>query len=123
MSPGCDLPYAVKPSNLEAVSAVLHDPYQLDVARKLPVVENNDPFDDVVIPDYAGEESVIIDVVTLDSAGCAPCAYMLSAAQEAAKAEQVREIRGKPHLRVREHPRIRKNQLVFCQPKYTVVVL
>lgn len=86
LSPGCDLPYAVKPANMEAVSAVLHDPYQLDVARKLPVVESNDPFDDVAIPDYAAEESVIIDVVTLDSAGCAPCAYMLSAAQEAAKA-------------------------------------
>ena len=87
----------MKPSNLEAVSTVLHDPYQLDVARKLPVVENNDPFDDVVIPDYAGEKSVIIDVVTLDSAGCAPCAYMLSAAEEAAKAV------GGIAVEVREH--------------------
>jgi len=32
------------------------------------------------------EASVIVDVVTLDSAGCAPCAYMVKAAQEAVSA-------------------------------------
>jgi MtaA/CmuA family methyltransferase len=86
LAPGCDLPYAVKPENLEAVAALVHDPYMVEVARKLPAKDVNDPFDDVVVPDYSKEEAVIIDVVTLDSAGCAPCAYMLKAAQEAASA-------------------------------------
>ena len=39
---------------------------------------------------------VIIDVVTLDSAGCAPCAYMVKSAQEAAR------VYGRP-AEVREH--------------------
>ena len=86
MAPGCDLPYAVKKENLEAVAGIIHDPYQLEVARKLPEKVMDDSFDDVAIPDYKGEAAVILDVVTLDSAGCAPCAYMLSAAQEAAEA-------------------------------------
>lgn len=86
LAPGCDLPYAVKPENLEAVAGLVHDPYQVDVARKLPPKDATDSFDDVTIPDYAAEKEVIIDVVTLDSAGCAPCAYMVTAAQEAAKA-------------------------------------
>ena len=83
LAPGCDLPYAVKSENLEAITELVHDPYKLDIARKLPAKEMTDTFDDVVIPNYQEEDAVIIDVVTLDSAGCAPCAYMLSAAEEA----------------------------------------
>lgn len=86
LAPGCDLPYAVKPENLEAVAPILHDAYQLQVARELPKLEKDDPFDDIEIPDYAAATEVIIDVITLDSAGCAPCAYMLKAAREAAAA-------------------------------------
>jgi len=86
LAPGCDLPYAVKPENLEAVAELMHDPYKLDIARNLPAKDNNDSFDDIAIPDYGSEKNVIIDVVTLDSAGCAPCAYMVTAAQEAVKA-------------------------------------
>lgn len=86
LAPGCDLPYAVKPENLEAVAKMVHDPYQVEVARKLPEKHMDDRFDDVVIPEYTHLKPVVIDVVTLDSAGCAPCAYMLHAAEEGAKA-------------------------------------
>jgi uroporphyrinogen decarboxylase len=86
LAPGCDLPYAVKPENLEAVAALVHDPYKVEIARNLPDKDNSDSFDDISIPDYSAEASVIIDCVTLDSAGCAPCAYMVTAAQEAGKA-------------------------------------
>lgn len=86
LAPGCDLPYAVKPENLEAIPPLLHDSYQLEVARKLPPKDMSDTFDDINIPNYASEKQVIVDVVTLDSAGCAPCAYMLKAAQDGAKA-------------------------------------
>ncbi len=86
LAPGCDLPYAVKPENLEAVAELVHDPYKVDVARNLPAKDNSDSFDDINIPDYSAESAVIIDCVTLDSAGCAPCAYMVKAAQEAGKA-------------------------------------
>jgi MtaA/CmuA family methyltransferase len=96
LAPGCDLPYAVNPENLEVIAPLLADPYLQDIARNLPAKENNDSFDDIIIPDYPTETAVIVDLVTLDSAGCAPCAYMLKAAQEAAK------VYGKP-IEVREH--------------------
>lgn len=96
LAPGCDLPYAVKPENLVAISELVHDPYQVEIARNLPEKNIHDPFDDILIPDYPNESAVIIDVVTLDSAGCAPCTYMLKAAQEAGKSF------GKP-VEVREH--------------------
>lgn len=86
LAPGCDLPYSVKPENLEAVAGLIQDPYKIDVARNLPAKDTNDSFDDIEIPNYSSESGVIVDVVTLDSAGCAPCAYMLKAAQEAASA-------------------------------------
>ncbi len=86
LAPGCDIPYRCKPENLAAVADIIHDPYQLDVARRLPPKSGDDAFDDVAIPDYASEQKVILDVVTLDSAGCAPCAYIHSAAKEAVSA-------------------------------------
>lgn len=96
MAPGCDLPYAVKPENLEAIAGLIHDPYQLEVARKLPEKVVADDFHDIAIPDYGKESAVILDVITLDSAGCAPCAYMLSAAKEAADESGMKTV-------VREH--------------------
>lgn len=100
LAPGCDLPYAVKTENLEVVADLVNDPYLQDVARKLPAKDNDDPFDDIVIPNYAEKKAVIIDVISLDSAGCAPCAYMLKAAQEAAKAYSED---GKKAIEVHEH--------------------
>jgi MtaA/CmuA family methyltransferase len=86
LAPGCDLPYATPIANLETIATLVHDPYQLDVARKLPGKSGQDRFDDIEIPSYAELPEVIVDVVTLDSAGCAPCAYMVKSAQEATKA-------------------------------------
>lgn len=86
LAPGCDLPYATPQANLAAVAPLVRDPYQLEVARNLPAADASDTFDDIAIPDYAREKSVIVDVVTLDSAGCAPCAYILKASKEAGKA-------------------------------------
>lgn len=88
LAPGCDLPYAVPIANLEAATDVVHDPYQLDVARNIPAKDTQDSFDDIEIPDYPNLKEVVVDIVTLDSAGCAPCAYMVKAAEEAAKEYQ-----------------------------------
>jgi len=82
LSPGCDLPFAVPRENLEAVGAVVHDPYQREVARTLGA-KQADTFDDIVLPDYAGQPGVRVDVVTLNSASCAPCQYMFKAALDA----------------------------------------
>lgn len=94
LAPGCDLPFSVRLENLEAIAPLVRDPYQLEIARALP--ENlNEVGVEVDLPDYEDSSAVIVDVVTLDSAGCAPCTYMVKAAQEAVKAfaqpAQVRE--------------------------------
>lgn len=83
LAPGCDLPYDVKVENLQAVAQMVHDPYQRDIARTTTTVSETDNFDDIVLPDYANESAVIVDVVTLDSEGCAPCQYMFKAAMDA----------------------------------------
>lgn len=84
LAPGCDLPYATPERNIEAVAGMVHDPYQREVARTTAHV---DPaaFDDVELPDYDKEPQVIVDVVTLDSASCAPCQYMVGAVRDAAR--------------------------------------
>lgn len=86
LAPGCDLPYATPEANLEAVALMVHDDYQRHVANATLRVKTARSFDDVVLPDYASEPRVIVDVVTLDSASCAPCQYMVDAARQAAAA-------------------------------------
>lgn len=108
LAPGCDLPYAVPPANLEAVAKLVHDDYQQEIIRNLPPKTDDDPFDDVVIPDYAAEKQVIVDVVTLDSAGCAPCTYMHTAAQEAARAFD-------GPIEVREHKILNRDGLGYMK--------
>ncbi len=81
LAPGCDLPYDTPLANLEAVAPML-DPYQRDIARTTAkgTLEVTIP----TLPDYAGQKNVVtVDVITLDSAGCAPCQYMMDAAQAA----------------------------------------
>ena len=84
LAPGCDLPYATPEANLQAVATVVHDPYQQQVARALAPVEQS--FEDVALPDYANDPRVIVDIITLDSASCAPCQYMVDAVVRAARA-------------------------------------
>jgi len=84
LAPGCDLPYATPEANLQAVARVVHDEYQRQVARAL-APQNKLP-EDVALPDYDNEEKVILDIITLDSASCAPCQYMVDAALRAARA-------------------------------------
>lgn len=83
MAPGCDLPYDTKIENLQAAASIALDEYSREAARSLTAAEG-DAFDDVIIPDYASEKPVIINAVTLDSASCAACTYMWSAAKRAA---------------------------------------
>ena len=81
LAPGCDLPYDTPVANLEAVAPML-DPYQRDIARTTAkgTLEVTIP----TLPDYSAQKDVVtVDVVTLDSAGCAPCQYMVSAANAA----------------------------------------
>jgi uroporphyrinogen decarboxylase len=90
LAPGCDLPYAVPPKNMQAVATLVHDKYARDVARTVVAGRTDtDSYDDVQPPDYATADRVIVDVVSLDSGSCAPCQYMVQAVRKAA--EQIGE--------------------------------
>ncbi len=78
LAPGCDLPYAVPPKNLEAVAEIVHDPYKREVAREL-LSKKHQITSRMNLADYGQADKVIVDVITLDSEGCAPCQYMVEA--------------------------------------------
>ncbi len=89
LAPGCDLPYGTPEANLEAVARMVHDEYQRTVARTTVHATDLGSFDDLVLPDYDKDPRVILDVITLDSAACAPCLYMVDAAIKGAAAAGV----------------------------------
>jgi MtaA/CmuA family methyltransferase len=84
LAPGCDLPFATPPANLSAAADMALDLEQRELARQTAQSGNMDWLNEVVLPDYEGEETVILDVITLDSAACAPCQYMMDAARAGA---------------------------------------
>jgi len=82
LAPGCDIPYNVPEENIQAVSEMVHDDYKREIAKKtLAAKEFN--FDYIQLPDYDNSAEIILDIITLDSSSCAPCQYMLEAAQKA----------------------------------------
>ena len=101
LAPGCDLPYAVPPANIQAVAEMVHDEYAREAARSLKANES-DAFDDIELPDYLGARAVVVDVITLDSTSCAPCQYMMEAVQKAADAAMVKVWVNEHKIKVRE---------------------
>jgi MtaA/CmuA family methyltransferase len=82
LSPGCDLPFATPPENLEAVLEVVADPYKRDVVRAM-ARESEDALH-LDMGDYGATDKVIVDIITLDSEACAPCQYMVDAVRKVA---------------------------------------
>ncbi len=111
LAPGCDLPYRTVVENLKAVSDIAVDSYKREVARILhsgstikdsesregenfkpdepkKADNNKDQLSDKgkLTPErYKNSSKVKIDVITLDSASCAPCQYMMSAVSRASE--------------------------------------
>jgi uroporphyrinogen decarboxylase len=77
LAPGCDLPYAVPPENLTAITEIVHDEYKREVAAK--VVSETGDDDKLDMKEYGKADKVIVDIITLDSEACAPCQYMVDA--------------------------------------------
>jgi MtaA/CmuA family methyltransferase len=77
LAPGCDLPMATPVANLEAVAEIVHDTYQQDVLRAKGQIAKDISLLD--LSGYFSKEKVKIDIITLDSASCAPCQYMVQA--------------------------------------------
>jgi len=85
LAPGCDLPYDVPERNLQAVAEMVHDAYRREVAKRTIIAKTAAEAATIALPDYAREPNVIVDVITLDSASCAPCQYMMDAVQRASR--------------------------------------
>lgn len=78
LSPGCDMPFDTPVANVKAITGLIHGEVMefLGEEGSLAGIE-------VVLPDYPNEKKVILDLITLDSASCAPCQYMVEAVKAA----------------------------------------
>ncbi len=101
LSPGCDMPFSTPVENVQAVAAVVfgEDASFIGHAGGLDGIE-------VTIPDYASENQVILDIITLDSESCAPCQYTMEAIYTAV--EPLGDA-----VRVIEHKVKEKKEVVF----------
>ncbi|MDF2539520.1 MAG: methylcobalamin:coenzyme methyltransferase [Herbinix sp.] len=104
LSPGCDMPYATPVINVQAITNTVHGNVK-DIFEEGDVMAGID----YVLPDYASEQQVIIDCITLDSESCAACQYNMEAIRVAAKelGDQVR---------IMEH-KIKEKEGVACMIK------
>ncbi|PKP43465.1 MAG: uroporphyrinogen decarboxylase [Bacteroidetes bacterium HGW-Bacteroidetes-10] len=75
LAPGCDLPMNVPVKNVEAVSRIVKDRYRQDILRNTSMEVSQDEVPDISSRWCMGK--AVVDVVTLDSASCAPCSYMM----------------------------------------------
>ncbi len=82
LAPGCDLPYATPPANLEAVAEIVHDNYRREVLRTMARTETGRQT--LNMREYGQTDKVIVDIITLDSEACAPCQYMVEAVRSVA---------------------------------------
>ncbi|MBD3391131.1 MAG: uroporphyrinogen decarboxylase [Chitinivibrionales bacterium] len=80
LAPGCDLPYATPPANLEAVTRLVRDPYQRDVVRAMEEEDTGGTLLDM--SQYGQADKVVVDIITLDSESCAPCQYMVESVRK-----------------------------------------
>lgn len=80
LAPGCDLPMATPTANLQAVSELVFDEYEQEVTRKLEHTSSLQPLE---LNGHWRKAKVVVDIITLDSASCAPCQYMVEAVKYA----------------------------------------
>jgi uroporphyrinogen decarboxylase len=80
LAPGCDMPFNTPVENVIGVAQAAQDP---EAARKLIEGYVREDLDiEVDMPDYAALDHALIEVLTIDSATCAACGYMKSAADD-----------------------------------------
>jgi thiol-disulfide isomerase/thioredoxin len=83
LAPGCDLPMDTPKENIIAVTRLVHDDMrQGELRASSATVSEVEKLD---LSSHWNSEKVVIDIVTLDSASCAPCQYMVDAVARAAQ--------------------------------------
>ncbi|NMB45693.1 MAG: uroporphyrinogen decarboxylase [Firmicutes bacterium] len=85
LSPGCDMPFDVKPENVSAITLTVFDPDKARVFVQTHHKQADLAQVELELPDYAHLSRPLIEVITLDSATCPPCKYMVDATREVAK--------------------------------------
>jgi uroporphyrinogen decarboxylase len=83
LAPGCDMPFATPPENVEAIAEIVHDAYAREVAQQL-AREAGAALTSFDLSQYGSGDRVIVDVITLDSEACAPCQYMVESVRQVA---------------------------------------
>jgi uroporphyrinogen decarboxylase len=83
LSPGCDMPYDTPVENVTGALQAVRNPVSTRAA--LEHYTSTAVNIEVELPDYAHLPRPLLEVFTLDSASCAACGYMVSAAQRAAE--------------------------------------
>lgn len=84
LAPGCDIPFATPPANIQAIAELVHDPYKREVARQMVEQDTRTGEPPLDMSEYGGGDRVIVDVITLDSEACAPCQYMVESVKQIA---------------------------------------
>jgi uroporphyrinogen decarboxylase len=80
LAPGCDLPMETPVANLKAVAGMVYDKHARQVIRKMKPTAALQPMN---LEGHFIKGQVVIDIITLDSASCAPCQYMVEAVKKA----------------------------------------
>ena len=80
LAPGCDLPMDTPVANLKAVAGMVYDKHARLVIRKMKPTAALQPMN---LEGHFIKGQVVIDIITLDSASCAPCQYMVEAVKKA----------------------------------------
>lgn len=80
VSPGCDMPFETPVENTVACAQAVKNP---DSTREMiknyeTVIDDSD----VVIPDYANLDKVLIELFLIDPEQCAACTYMLASVED-----------------------------------------
>ncbi len=83
LAPGCDLPMDTPIENIQAVTDLVHDDMrQGELRASSATVSEVEKLD---LSSHWSKEKVVIDIITLNSASCAPCQYMVDAVSRAAQ--------------------------------------
>ncbi len=106
VAPGCDMPYDVPVENTIGAAQAVLDTEMVSEMVKNYVAGDLDV--DVELPDYSSLTKPLVEVLTLDSATCAACTYMMGAADIA------KESYG-DKIDVVEHKFIYKENIVRCK--------
>ena len=84
VSPGCDMPYDTPIENVIAAVKAIRDPENTRMILANYQASEMD-LDSIELPVYDERNIPLMEVFTLDSATCAACSYMLSAAERASQ--------------------------------------